>query len=71
MPRLTTERHGLSARSRGDGWGDWLPARARRAEPPGPSPGLLLAGLVVVGLGALAWYYIGPDVIRYQKIRNM
>jgi hypothetical protein len=31
----------------------------------------VLAGLVVVGLGALAWYYIGPDVIRYQKIRNM
>jgi hypothetical protein len=33
--------------------------------------GLLLAGLAVVGLGALAWYYLGPDLRRYLKIRNM
>jgi hypothetical protein len=34
-------------------------------------PGWLLAGLAVAGLGALTWYYIGPDVRRYMKIRNM
>lgn len=33
--------------------------------------GWLVAGLVVAGLGALAWYYLGPDLRRYLKIRNM
>lgn len=36
-----------------------------------PSSGLLLAGLAAVAVGALAWYYLGPDLIRYMKIRNM
>jgi hypothetical protein len=35
------------------------------------SPGLLLAGLAVLGLGAWAWFYFGPDVRRYLKIRSM
>ena len=25
----------------------------------------------LVGLGALAWYYIGPDLRRYIKIERM
>jgi hypothetical protein len=33
--------------------------------------GFLIAGLAVIGVGALAWYYLGPDVRRYMKIRNM
>jgi hypothetical protein len=33
--------------------------------------GLLLTGLVLAGLGALAWYYLGPDLVRYMKIRNL
>lgn len=33
--------------------------------------GMMLAGLAALGLGALAWYYFGPDVRRYLKIRNM
>jgi len=33
--------------------------------------GLLVTGLVVVGLGALAWYYLGPDLRRYLKIKSM
>ena len=37
----------------------------------GLSPGLLVAGLAAVGLGVLAWYYLGPDLVRYMKIRNM
>jgi hypothetical protein len=37
----------------------------------GLSPGLLLAGAAAVGLGVLAWYYLGPDLVRYMKIRNM
>jgi hypothetical protein len=31
----------------------------------------LITGLAVVGLGVLAWYYLGPDLKRYPKIRAM
>jgi hypothetical protein len=34
-------------------------------------PGLLVAGLVGFGLGALAWYYLSPDLRRYLKITRM
>jgi hypothetical protein len=44
---------------------DWRP-RSR-----GSGSGLLLAGLALAGLGALAWYYLGPDLRRYLKIRSM
>jgi hypothetical protein len=44
---------------------------ARRAGSGGGSTGLLLAGLTVLGIGALAWYYFAPDLRRYMKIRNM
>ena len=37
----------------------------------GPGLGLLVTGLVVVGLGVMAWNYIGPDLRRYLKISNM
>jgi len=40
-------------------------------ESSGPPWALLLTGLVVVGLGAMAWSYLGPDLRRYLKIRNM
>jgi hypothetical protein len=33
--------------------------------------GWLLAGMALAGLGAAAWYYLGPDLKRYMKIRNM
>jgi hypothetical protein len=33
--------------------------------------GLVLTGAAVVGLGLLAWQFLGPDVKRYLKIRNM
>ncbi len=33
--------------------------------------GLMVAGLLAVGIGALAWYYLAPDVRRYMKIRSM
>jgi hypothetical protein len=32
---------------------------------------LLVTGAVVVGLGLLAWYYVGPDLRRYLKIHSM
>jgi hypothetical protein len=33
--------------------------------------GWVVTGLVVAGLGALAWYYLGPDLRRYLKIKSM
>jgi hypothetical protein len=36
----------------------------------GPS-GWMIAGLALVGLGALTWYFLGPDFKRYMKIRSM
>jgi hypothetical protein len=57
-----------------------LPNDERRFSPPHPAhrpevagllPGLAVAGLAALGLGALALYYFGPDLVRYMKIRNM
>ncbi len=44
---------------------------AERRDSRGPSAGLLVAGVVVVGLGFLAWSYLGPDLKRYMKIHSM
>ncbi len=35
------------------------------------TPGLLIAGLAVAGVAALAGYYLGRDMIRYIRIHNM
>ncbi len=52
-----------------------LPRRERTmerfGENGGASPSLWLGGLAVLGLGALAFYYFGPDFKRYMKIRHM
>ncbi len=42
-----------------------------RYQSSGLSLTLTVAGLAVIGLGALAWYYLGPDLQRYLKIRSM
>ncbi len=34
-------------------------------------PGLLAFGLAGLALGALAWYYLGPDLKRYLKVKSM
>ncbi|MDR3620224.1 MAG: hypothetical protein P4L85_12795 [Paludisphaera borealis] len=36
-----------------------------------PHKGLLIAGVMVVGLGLLAWTYLGSDFKRYMKIQRM
>ena len=36
-----------------------------------PTAGCLIAGVVAVGLGLLAWHYLGPDLRRYLKIHSM
>jgi hypothetical protein len=52
---------------------DWRPARYYPAprHNGGLPGGLLLTGLVVAGLGVMAWYYLGPDLKRYIKMSNM
>jgi hypothetical protein len=50
---------------------DWRRPLSKRAERPDPSTKLLIAGVVVVGLGWLAWSYLGPDLRRYLKIHSM
>ena len=37
----------------------------------GPPLTLIAAGLVCVGLGLMAWNYLGPDVRRYMKMSSM
>ncbi|MGP0069103.1 MAG: DUF6893 family small protein [Isosphaeraceae bacterium] len=70
MLRLESRQH--------DSWlpataGDWTGRSApeRRRDSGGPSTGLLIAGVVVVGLGILTWSYLGPDLRRYMKIHSM
>lgn len=54
-------------------WGGGWEGRGNYPVPSGNrgGSGWLLAGLVVVGLGVLAWYSMGPDLQRYLKIRSM
>jgi hypothetical protein len=47
---------------------DW---RGRSREESERSNALLIAGLVVVGLGVLTWVYMGPDLRRYMKMHSM
>jgi hypothetical protein len=44
---------------------------ARGRDTGGPPLGLLLGVAAVVGIGFLTWYYLGPDFVRYMKIRDM
>jgi hypothetical protein len=36
----------------------------------GPALALLAGVAAVVGNGLLPWYYFGPDLVRYLKIRD-
>jgi hypothetical protein len=44
---------------------------ARRDGHAGPGLGLPIAGIAALGLAGLAWYYFGPDLRRYLKLRSM
>jgi len=70
MSNMTYQDEARSYCSPDDEWQGRYAAE-RRAGSAGPTLGLPLAGLVAVGLGALAWYYLGPDLRRYLKIRSM
>jgi hypothetical protein len=69
MSRLTSEQQELLSRPRERWDEDYELAERERSR--GGVSGWLIAGLALAGLGALAWYYLGPDLRRYMKIRNM
>jgi hypothetical protein len=71
MSRLTTEHPANLSRVAGEEWRERPRYLERRYSQRLPS-GWLLGGLVAAGvLGGLALYYLGPDLRRYMKIRNM
>ncbi len=71
MSRLTAENQVSLARAAGEERREGS-SYAQSLPSPMSSPSLLTVGLVAAGvLGALAWYYLGPDLRRYLKIRNM
>lgn len=66
MLRLTMERRGTWPRLTDESWTETSsPARRDHAV------GWIVAGVAVVGLGVLAWQYLGPDLRRYLKIHSM
>lgn len=70
MSRMMSERRGSWLPEVGGAWGKQR-GLAERTERKGPPTGLLIAGVVVVGLGLLAWSYVGADLRRYIKINSM
>ena len=70
MLRLTSEPREELSRLKDNRWGERSALSAwRRAG--GPPLGLVVAGVAVIGLGVLAWTYLGPDLKRYLKIHSM
>ncbi len=57
----------------------YTPAQTEQGQWSAPAPPastggwtrLEIGALVVVGLGLLGWYVLGPDLRRYMKIRSM
>lgn len=70
MSRLTSGYQAYLPRLSGHGgWG--RSPLARRSGSPGTSRGLMIAGVVLVGVGFLAFHFLAPDVQRYMKMRDM
>jgi hypothetical protein len=70
MSRLSLEEQScLAGWRQGDGAERYAPTYRQRSG--GLPTGLLVTGLVALGVGALAWFYLGPELRRYMNIRNM
>ena len=54
----SSENTGVLSRITGDGWGEGY-SLSRREEPFGIPRGVLIAGLAMVGVAALGWYFVG------------
>jgi hypothetical protein len=70
MWRETAESLGIVPRAGNTRWTEAF-AEDEHEWPIAPHPVLLIGGLVALGLGLLTWYYVGHDVKRYIRIRNM
>jgi hypothetical protein len=65
---MSSVEPGWRTAPQGDGWGRHP---SERGWSHGGLPTGMLTGLALVGLGALAFYYLGPDLRRYLKIERM
>ncbi len=70
MLGLESGNQGSWLGSVGDEWRERT-GLMRRTDRGGSPAALLITGAVVVGLGYLAWAYLGPDLKRYLKIHSM
>ncbi len=55
----------------GEDWRGSYSSPSNFADSGAPPWGLILGGLVIGGLAALAWNYFGPDLRRYIKMSRM
>jgi hypothetical protein len=69
MANLITRRRSSGLPEQIEDWGRRALGKPRARQ--GPSTNLLVASVVIIGLGYLAWSYLGPDLRRYLKIHNM
>jgi hypothetical protein len=69
MSSETSDRIRTAPRAMGD-WEAGYPYRGHQVHN-GHTPGLILTSLVMLGLGAVAWNYFGPDLRRYIKLSKM
>jgi hypothetical protein len=68
MPFETSERYRTAPRY-GEEWDTRSPRHSSWSER--HSSSLVVTGLVVLGMGAVLWNYLGPDLRRYLKLRSM
>ena len=69
MPAMTSPSQAAQQWGERQQWPENL--RRYHANHSGISPGLLVAGLAALGLGAFLAYSLGPDLVRYLKIERM
>jgi hypothetical protein len=70
MSSAAPNNFGSAARP-GEDWRAWYPPPVAPRQAGGSRWGLLVAGLAAVGLGIVAWHYVGADIKRYIRISNM
>ena len=71
MSNLRTRAHGSMFSHASNDWQDRAAPAVRRSDSGGLSPGLMVAGLAALALGAWAIYHFGPDLQRYIKMERM
>jgi hypothetical protein len=70
MSSVTSDRYQTARRPEEDWQGRYSPPDRRQESNAAPW-GLIVAGVVIGGLAAMAWYEFGPDLRRYIKMELM